>query len=123
MNIIFLFVCASFSSFAQETKEIQDSLQIQEALNILKEYDDNEDLRKAIIILKENIEQDQTGKALELLQKATEQSLENIGGKATVDSLLNCLSEDEYFQWFHNLARDSVQFSLYDVQGKETKVL
>ncbi|MBS9767484.1 MAG: DUF3078 domain-containing protein [Flavobacteriaceae bacterium] len=121
LGILLFFFIGLFCS-AQEQIAVQDSVYLQEALEVLKSYNTNDSLRQALMILQKNIEQDKTQKAVEILKNASSESLAKIGGKRAVDSLLQCLKEDEYFTWFSDLARDSVQFSFFDVQGNETKL-
>lgn len=110
--------------FAQEeyTKEQQDSVRLQQALDVLHEYSKNDSLRQALRILKENIEQDRTARAIELLEVATRDSLDKVGGSLFVDSLLTEVQEDFWFKWFHELARDSLQLSIYDVVGNKAEI-
>lgn len=109
-------------AFAQETEVQQDSLRLQEALEILKEYSTNDSLRQALMILKENIAQDRTAKAIEILEEATDKSLEYVGGKTYIDSTLYNVKSDQLFQWFQEMARDSIQFSIYDVEGNKAEI-
>lgn len=110
-------------AFSQEDKTVvQDSVRLQEALSILQEYSKNDSLHQALKILKENIEQDRTLVAIKILESATEKHLQWVGGKMYVDSLLTEVKKDERFQWFQELARDSLQFSIYDIIGNKAEV-
>lgn len=118
----FLLLIGNFA-FAQEPEQVVlDSVRLHEALQVLREHSDNDSLRQALMILKENIEQDKTAKAIEILEAATGDSLERIGGKCYVDSLLNEIKEDEWFRWFRELSRDSLQLSIYDVVGNKADI-
>lgn len=108
--------------FAQHRQTEQNSLYLHEALKILREHTANDSLRQALRIVKENIEQDRTARAIEVLEKATDSSLNLLGGKRYVDSILYSIKSNEKYQWFQELARDSIQFDIYDVQGNKAEI-
>lgn len=117
-----LLMCGSRIFAQDENNQQQDSLRLQEALKILREYSANDSLRQALMVLKENIEKDRTARAIEILEEATDSSLDYLGGRNHVDSLLYSVKRDEWFQWFQELSRDSVQLSIYDVEGNRAEI-
>ncbi len=122
--IIVIWAGSICSSFAQQKEAVvpQDSLYLQRALDILDSYTKNDSLKQALQVLEQNIKQDKTQKAIEVLKNASGQSLEKIGGKEKIDSLLQLLKSDAYFTWFSDLAKDSITFNIYDVLGNQTKI-
>ncbi|PVX50883.1 hypothetical protein C7377_1204 [Balneicella halophila] len=122
-KIIVVFLLISLSTVsAQENVESQDSIRLQKAIDVLHEHSKNDSLRQALIILKENIELDRTGQALEILEEATKNDSLTAKRKLQIDSVLNTMKSDEWFTWFRELTRDSLQFSLYDVVGNQAKI-
>lgn len=134
--ILYILLITLANTTAQENQNLQgigedtdkkinkiDSIEITDAVRIIKGYMQNDELRKALIILRENISKDQTSEAIEKLRQSDDNTLNNLQlTRQFVDSVIDDLENDLSYQYFKEIARDSLLFSIFDVEGNEAQI-
>lgn len=128
--LFILFISASAQENLQSNEEPTDeritkidTIRTTDALRIIKGYMQNDELRKALIILRENISIDQTSEAIKKLKTTDNKTLDSLQlTRQFVDSVIDDLESDLSYQYFKEIAQDSLLFSIFDVEGNEAQI-